>query len=78
MTPKQLKDSSTKDLINSYKNKARCYHSKRKADAIYQEIYNRLGKEKTKGLSISVWHMEHGEGDAEFNKECDKLITNYE
>lgn len=75
MTPKQLKESSTKDLIIAYKNKARCFHSERKAEAIYLEIYNRLGSNKVQGIRLGAWHMQHGEGDAEFNEECSKLLN---
>lgn len=75
MTPKQLKESSTKDLIIAYKNKARCFHSERKAEAIYLEIYNRLGSNKVQGIRLGAWHMQHGEGDAEFNEECNKLLN---
>ena len=76
MTPKQLKQATDKELITAYKNKARCYHSERKAEAIYLEIYNRLGSDKVQGILLGSWHMQHGEGDYEFNKECDKLINN--
>lgn len=75
MTPKQLKFSTTKHLLITYKNKARCYHSKRKADALYLEIKNRLGDKKTRGIALASFHMDNGDGDAEFNHECDKLIN---
>lgn len=75
MTPKQLKESTDKELIIAYKNKARCYHSERKAEAIYLEIYNRLGSDKVQGIRLGSWHMQNGEGDAEFNDECDKLLN---
>lgn len=75
MTPKQLKESTDKELIIAYKNKARCYHSERKAEAIYKELKERLGSDKLYGIRLGAWHMQNGEGDAEFNEECDKLIN---
>ena len=75
MTPKQLKGATDKELIIAYKNKARCYHSERKAEAIYKELENRMGSEKLYGIRLEAWHMQHGEGDAMFNDECDKLIN---
>lgn len=75
MTPKQLKKATDKELIIAYKNKARCYHSERKAEAIYKELENRMGSEKLYGIRLEAWHMQHGEGDAMFNDECDKLLN---
>lgn len=75
MTPKQLKEATDKELINAYKNKARCYHSERKAEAIYNELEKRFGSKRLYGIMLGARHMQHGEGDAEFNEECDKLLN---
>lgn len=75
MTPKQLKEATDKELIIAYKNKARCYHSTCKAEAIYNELENRMGIEKLNGIRLGAWHMQHGENDGEFNNECDKLLN---
>jgi len=74
MTPRQLKESTSKELVIAYKNKARCYHSARKARAIYNELENRLGGDTLFHIRLGAWHMEHGEGDKEFNAACDELI----
>lgn len=78
MTSKQLKESTLGELILAYKEKARCYYSERKANSIYGEMERRLGSNKLQSLRLSVWHMQHGEGDDEFNEECDVLIKNME
>jgi len=75
MTPKQLKEATDKELIIAYKNKARCYHSNRKAVAIFNELKKRLGSEKLNGVRLEAWHLNNGEGDAMFNDECDKLLN---
>ena len=75
MTPKQLRESTDKELIIAYKNKARCFHSERKAEAIYLEMNNRLGSEKLQGVRLGAFHMQNGEGDTEFNEECDKILN---
>ena len=75
MTPQTIKAASTKVLLTAYKHKARCFHSERKAESIYREIESRLGSDALYGLRLATHHMQHGEGDAEFNEECDKLIT---
>lgn len=74
MTPRQLKKASTRQLIVAYKDKARCFHSEGKAKSIYDEMERRLGVEVLRSLRLGTWHMQHGEGDGEFNEECDKLI----
>jgi hypothetical protein len=75
MTPKELKKKSTKELLIAFKEKARCIHSKRKSDAIYKELDTRLGTDYLYDLRLGTWHMENGEGDAEFNQKCDVLIN---
>jgi hypothetical protein len=75
MTPKQLKKATTKELVVAYKHKARCYWSERQARSIYVELLVRLGSQKLQAISLETWHMRDGEGDREFNKECDKLIA---
>lgn len=75
MTPKQLKKATNKELIIAYKNKVRCYYTKYKAEVIYKELENRLGREKLKGIKLEAWHVQHGEDDTLFNYECDKLIN---
>jgi len=75
MTPKQLKESTTKELLIAYKNKARCFHSESKADSIYRELENRIGKDELQTLRTETWHMQHGESDAMFNDECDRLLN---
>jgi adenine-specific DNA methylase len=75
MTPKQLTEATDKELVIFYKNKARCFHSKRKADAIFKELELRLGVYRLQGLSIEANHIELGESDAMFDVECDKLIN---
>lgn len=75
MTPKQLSNATTEELILSYKNKARCYHSARTAEAVYKELSKRLGPDLLDGIRLEAWHMQNGEGDAAFNDECDKLLT---
>ena len=75
MTPKQLKEATDKELIIAYKNKARCCHSERKAEAIYTELETRVGSEILYGIRLGACHMQHGEGDAEFNEECDKILN---
>lgn len=77
MTPKQLKESTIKELLIAFKNKARCYHSEQKADSIYRELESRLGAVELYNLRLETWHMQHGEGDATFNNECDKLLKKY-
>jgi hypothetical protein len=73
MTPQQIKESTTLELLIAYNNKARCYYCLSAAEAIYRELNKRLGS-KVYNLHTEAWHMEHGEGDAMFNDECDKLI----
>ena len=75
MTPKQLKQSTDNNLLIAYKNKARCFHSKRKADAIYKELVARRGKEAMYSISLEVRHVEHGGSPEMFDEEIDKLIT---
>lgn len=75
MTPKQISNSTTKKLVIAYKNKARCFHCKRKSNAIYNELHKRLGSEVLYELRLAHWHLEHGEGDKEFNSKCDNLIN---
>ncbi len=75
MTPKQLKEETTTKLLIAFKNKARCFHSQRKANAIYQELKNRLGAEKLYNVRLEWSHMQHGEPDAMFNYEIDLLIN---
>ena len=74
MTPKQLKETNTKDLILIFKNKARCVHSENITIAVYRELENRLGSDKLLKLIIAKSHMINGEGDEEFNEECNNLI----
>jgi hypothetical protein len=74
MTPKQREQSTTIELVQIYKNKARCFHSEGKAESIYLEIHKRIGGDMSQGIRLGAWHLQHGEGDAEFNMECDKLI----
>lgn len=75
MTPKQLENLSTKELIIAYKNKARCYYSEQKTESIYKELERRIGKEKLYPLRLETWHLQNGEGDSMFNDECDKLMN---
>lgn len=75
MTPKQLKEATDRELVIAYKNKARCYHSGRKAEAIYKELEKRMGREKLYGIKLEAGHMQNGESDAMFNNECDKLLN---
>lgn len=77
MTPNQLKESTVKELLIAYKNKARCIHSKEKSKSIYNELEKRLGPVKLYDLRLATWHMQNGESDAEFNEECDKLMKEY-
>lgn len=74
MTPNQLKKATAEELIIAYKNKARCYYSERKAIAIYNELEKRIGSEILYGIRLAAWHLQNGEGDAELNNECDKLL----
>ena len=74
MTPKQIKNATTIELIQIYKSKARCSYCDRVTNSIFKELRNRLGNEKTYPLGLAHWHLQHGEGDAELNDECDKLI----
>jgi hypothetical protein len=76
-TPKQIKESSIVDLIKAYKEKARCLHSQRLAGMIFSEMIRRLGLETLNGIRIAKFHMDKGEGDDEFNDECDKLVNSY-
>lgn len=76
MTPTQLAAATTKELLIAYKNKARCNYSK-SAISIYNQLEKIIGTEGLYDLRLSVWHMQHGEGDAEFNEQCDKLIKLY-
>lgn len=75
MTPKQLKESTNKELLIAYKNKARCFHSEQKAESIYKELELRLGSEKLNSIRLESWHLKNGEGDSTFNLECDKLLN---
>ena len=75
MTPNELKSNTTKDLVLAYKEKARCFHSLRSAEQIYREMELRLGPEVLYNLRLATWHMRSGEGDAEFNEQCDILIS---
>jgi hypothetical protein len=74
MTRKQLDKATEKELVIAYKNKARCYHSRNTASSIYLELEKRLGHSTLYALRLGRWHMDHGEGDAEFNQECDNLL----
>ena len=74
MTPKQIRESSVVELVEIYKNKARCYHSEQFAGSIYKELEKRLGSDRLYGIRLEVFHLQNGEGDAMFNTECDKLI----
>ena len=77
MTPKQLKESTTKELLIAYKNKARCYHSEINANQILRELEIRIGIDEMQPITTATWHMLHGETDAEFNEQCDLLINKY-
>ncbi len=74
MTPDQLKKSTTKELVIAYKNKARCFHSRQKAESIFNELIKRLGSDKLNDIRLETWHLQNGEGDAMFNEACDTLI----
>lgn len=77
MSPSQLKTSDIKSLLIALKNKGRSIHAQRKADAIWREIETRLGKAALRPLSTAWNHLKLGEGDSEFNEECDKLMDLY-
>lgn len=74
MTPRQLKEAKIEELIMTYKNKARCFHSLGKAQAIYKELTIRLGSDALQKINIGLSHLKIGEGDAEFNEACDNLL----
>ena len=77
MTPRELAEKTTKELLIAFKNKARCIHSEAEVDKIYREIslrFKSVGKSMT-DLERATWHLQRGEGDAEFNEVCDNLIN---
>ena len=76
MTPKQLLETPTLDLVKLYKSKARCRHAEYQAGQVWKELEVRLGKHNFNLRKIIVGHAHIllGEGDAEFNEACDNLI----
>lgn len=74
MTPKQLQKATSKELLETLKNKARCFYCEGNADRIMTELRNRHGSQIMFAVGLGMWHMQHGEGDAEFNEACDALL----
>lgn len=74
MTPKQLKESTERELLIIYKNKARCFHSRSISESIYKELAHRLGDEKLYKLGLETRHIQYGGCQELFNKECDNLL----
>ena len=75
MTPKQLKETTSDNLILIFKNKARCVYSENITLSVYRELKNRLTEEQQLKLLIAKSHMINGEDDEEFNEICDNLIN---
>jgi len=73
----KLTEQTTKELLIAYKNKARCIYSEAKAESIYRELENRIGRDELQILRTETWHIQHGESDAMFNDECDRLLKAY-
>ena len=74
MTPIELKNSSTIDLVIAFKNKARCFHSRRKSDAIIAELRKRIPHELLTSVEIEAEHLKRERDTGIFSDECDKLI----
>ena len=79
MTPKQIKKSSTKELLIALQNKARCFHSQRSTATIFGELTKRLTDKKDfLDLSIEFGHVQIDTSDTEmFDFVCKKLIEKY-
>ena len=75
MTPNQIKNLDTIQLLTAYKAKARCQHSARITRALERELKNRLPETQLTNLWIEKSHLIMGEGDENFNDEVDNLIS---
>jgi|AntAceMinimDraft_16_1070373.scaffolds.fasta_scaffold234842_1 hypothetical protein len=77
MTPKQLKSSTTIELIRAFEQKAVCHHSQREAQTILNELIKRLGYDKLQWIDIEFDHCINGfgnEGKLMIHTECDKVV----
>lgn len=75
MTPTQLRESGTIELIEILKAKGRCHHSQEVAKKVFKELKRRLGGEIVWHIELEMNHVLSGENDGEFNDACDELIT---
>ena len=69
-----MKDVSKIELIKQYQQKACCYHSKRKAKQIFNILKKYCSVRECIDLSRAVDHYFIGEGRAEFDDICKKIL----
>ena len=77
MKLQDIPKATTVVLLKAYKNKARCRYSSRTSRFLNTEIVQRITEAENRELSISVAHMNLGEGCEEFDEVTDKLIAKY-
>jgi hypothetical protein len=75
MTPTQLREIGTIELLEILKVKGRCIHSEIIAKKVLKELKRRLGGEIVWHIELEMNHVLLGERDAEFNDSCDELIN---
>lgn len=75
MTPFQLANKKSKQLLIIFKNKAICRYSEHKARSIISELMKRHGYEMFFRLRVEYMHILNGENTMEFDAECDRIIN---
>jgi hypothetical protein len=75
MTPTQLRETGTIELIEILKAKGRCIHSESIAKKVLNELKNRLGGDIMWDIELGMKHLQSCEGDKEFNDTCNNLIN---
>jgi hypothetical protein len=75
MTPRQLQEAGTVELLEILKAKGRCVHSEQIANKVFKELKRRLGGEVLWDIELGLNHLHGWEGDKEFNDSCDNLIN---